>query len=167
MGGLLAQVLAERHRANAAVFISPTAPVDARTAQMVGFWAAYKFARGFGLTPRTIVPIRALADLFVFNQVPLAERAAHYTALVCESGEAFADFRVHRIREHRVRIPVLTIGAGCDRLVPPELVRLTAKKYAKVGGAYREYRDQGHWLYAEPGWEKVAADVLHWVEACT
>jgi alpha-beta hydrolase superfamily lysophospholipase len=167
MGGLLAQALAERNRPNAAVSISPTAPVDARTPQMVGFWAAFTFAYGFGFTPRTIIPLRPLADFFVFNQVPTEERILHYDDLVCESGEAFADFRIHRIEEHKVKIPLLTIAAGRDRLVPPELVRLTANRYERIGGTFKEYAHHGHWLFGEPGWETVAADILDWVEAST
>ncbi len=167
MGGLLAQALAERNRPNAAVTISPTAAIEVRTPQMIGFWAAFGFAYGFGFTPRTIIPIRPLADFFVFNQVPSAERPLHYDALVCESGEAFADFRIHRIEEHKVKIPVLTIAAGRDRLVPPELVRLTAQRYVRVGGSFKEYANHGHWLFGEPGWDQVAADILEWVEAST
>lgn len=167
MGGLLAQALAERNRANAAVLISPTAPLDVRTPQMLAFWAGFKLAHLVGLAPRTIFPSRRAVDWFVFNQVPAAERAAHYAAMVAESGEAFADFRVHPIDEHKIAIPMLTIAARRDRLVPAALVRLTARKYEKIGGAFKEYSNHGHWLYAEPGWEVVAADILAWVEAST
>jgi pimeloyl-ACP methyl ester carboxylesterase len=165
MGGLIAQALAERNRPNAAVLISPTATADVRTVLMTGFWTAFAAARAAKLTPAAIFPHRAVADWLVFNQVPAAERDAHHAAMVHESGEAFADFRVHRIDEQKIRIPVLTIAARRDRLVPAVLVRLTAKKYEKIGGAFKEYAHHGHWLYSEPGWETVAADILDWVEA--
>jgi hypothetical protein len=44
---------------------------------------------------------------------------------------------------------------------------LTGRKYAAVGGEFREYPNHGHWLYAEPGWEKVANDIYEWLSAAT
>lgn len=167
MGGLLAQALAERNRPNAAVFISPTAPAGVRTAFLRSFWAAFAFARGLRVVPGAMYPYRAVTDRLVFNRVPLAERDVEHAGMVHESLEVFADFRLHHIDETKIRIPVLTVAAGRDRLVPPELVRLTARKYQRVGGAFKEYTHHGHWLYAEPGWETPAAEILDWIEANT
>jgi alpha-beta hydrolase superfamily lysophospholipase len=112
-------------------------------------------------------PSRAVTDWLVFNQVPHAERDAEHAGMVHESGEAFADFRLHHIDETKIKIPILTVAATRDRLVPAKLVRLTARKYAAIGGELKEYANHGHWLYAEPGWEQPAAEILDWIEANT
>jgi pimeloyl-ACP methyl ester carboxylesterase len=167
MGGLLAQVLAERNRVNAAVLISPTAPAGVRTVAMHAFWAAFAFVHRLRLVPDAMYPHRAIADWLVFNRVPHPERDEHHAGMVHEAAEVFADFRLHHVDETRIQVPILTIAARRDRLVPPALVRLTAKKYEPVGGAFKEYADHGHWLYAEPGWQMPAAEILAWIEANT
>jgi alpha-beta hydrolase superfamily lysophospholipase len=167
MGGLLAQALAERNRANAVVLISPTAPLGARTFAMRGFWTAFAVAHRMRLVPGAMFPYRTVTDWLVFNQVPLAERDVEHAGMVHEAGEVFADFRLHHIDETQIKVPILTIAALRDRLVPASLVRRTAKKYAAIGGAFKEYANHGHWLYAEPGWQTPAADILEWIEANT
>jgi pimeloyl-ACP methyl ester carboxylesterase len=167
MGGLLAQALAERNRPNAAVLISPSAPAGVRTTMMKGFWAGFAVAHRLGLVPGAMFPSRAITDWFVFNQVPRDERRGAHRGMVHESLSAFADFRVHHVDETKIKIPMLTVAARRDRLVPAPLVRLTAAKYAAIGGAFKEYEQHGHWLYAEPGWETPAGDILSWVEANT
>jgi alpha-beta hydrolase superfamily lysophospholipase len=167
MGGLIAQALAERNRPNAVVLISPTAPAGVRNAMMRAFWATFALVHGLRLVPGAMFPYRSVTDWLVFNQVPLAERAAEHAGMVHEAASVFADFRLHHVDETKIRIPVLTVAARRDRMVPAALVRLTAKKYEAIGGAYKEYANHGHWLYAEPGWETPAADILAWVEANT
>jgi alpha-beta hydrolase superfamily lysophospholipase len=71
------------------------------------------------------------------------------------------------IDESKIRVPVLTVAASRDKLLPPHLARLVAKKYAAIGGEFREYAEHGHWLYTEPGWEKPAADIYAWLKAAT
>jgi hypothetical protein len=38
-----------------------------------------------------------------------------------------------------------------------------AAKYARVGGAFREYANHGHWLIEEPGYPQLASDVATWL----
>ncbi len=165
MGGLLAQTLAERNRPNAAVFISPTPPAGVHDGQTRRFWRGFRVANALGLVPRGLYPYRAVTEAIALNQVPAAERAAIQAAMVQESRNVFADFPGHAIDETKIKIPVLTVAARRDRLVSARVTRLTGKKYAAVGGDFREYADHGHWLYGEPGWEKPAAEILEWVEA--
>jgi alpha-beta hydrolase superfamily lysophospholipase len=165
MGGLLAQALAERNRPNAAVFISPTSPVGVRSRALRRFWKGFDYVHRAGLVPGALYPYRAITEWIALNAVPPAERRAAHASMVCESRAVFADFRKLHIDETKIRIPVLTIAATRDRLVPAFEVRRTAKKYAAVGGHFKEYDAHGHWLYAEPGWERPAADILEWVEA--
>jgi pimeloyl-ACP methyl ester carboxylesterase len=165
MGGLLAQVLAERGCVDAAVFISPSAPRGVRDAVTKLFWSAISLSNTLGIAPWAIKSSRGMLDRTVFNVVPEHERDAAHQAFVYESGRAFNDLGDWPVDETRIRIPLLTVAAGQDRLVPAKLVRLTGKKYAAVGGEFREYAKHGHWLYAEPGWETPAADIYAWLEA--
>jgi alpha-beta hydrolase superfamily lysophospholipase len=165
MGGLLAQVLAERGCVDAAVFISPSAPADVRDPVTKLFWSAISLSNTLGIAPWAIRSNRRMVDRTVFNAVPEAERQAAYEAFVYESGRAFNDLGNWPVDERRIRVPVLTVAARLDRLVPAKLVRLTGKKYAAIGGDFREYAEHGHWLYAEPGWERPAADIFSWLEA--
>jgi pimeloyl-ACP methyl ester carboxylesterase len=167
MGGLLAQALAERNCVSAAVLISPSPPAGVRDWRMRLFWGGLLAARTLGLVPRALYPFRRITNRLVFNQVPNEERHSAHAAMVQESRAVFADFRTHHIDETKIKIPMLTIAARRDRLVPARLTRRAAKKYAAVGGEFVEYPEHGHWLYAEPGWEKPAAEILGWVEANT
>jgi len=165
MGGLLAQALAERGRVSAAVFISPSAPAGARTPSTSFFWAGMRIGRALGLAPSAIMPQAGMTDRMVFNVLPPEERPAALARMVHESGRAFADLGNYPIDESRIRVPVLTVAATQDRLVPAALVRVTGKKYARVGGELREYGEHGHWLPCEPGWEKPASDLFDWLDA--
>lgn len=164
MGGLLAQVLAERGWVEAAVFISPSAPAGVRDTVTRAFWSTIAFTNAIGIAPWAIKSSRRLVDNTVFNVVPEEERLAAYNAFVYESGRAFNDLGNWPVDERRIRVPVLTVAATKDRLVPAKLVRLTGKKYAAIGGDFREYEAHGHWLYAEPGWEKPADEIYGWLE---
>jgi pimeloyl-ACP methyl ester carboxylesterase len=167
MGGLLGQALAARGRVSAGVFISPAAPAGIRTFQSNIFWTAYSVAHRFGWTPRVIRPDRRSLDRAVLNVLAQAERASVLEAMVHESGLVFSEFRGFPVDHTTVRVPVLVIAAGRDRLVPAALVRLTGQRYAAIGGEFREYPNHGHWLYSEPGWEKPAQDIYEWLTAAT
>jgi len=164
MGGLLAQALAERNRVAAAVLISPAAPAGVRTLPTHMFWGAYALARRFGWTPPVIRPDPRTVYSMVLNALPRHERRAVAEQMVWESGRAFSEFAHFPIDESKIKVPVLTIAAGRDRLVMAPLVRRTGKKYASVGGDFREYKRHGHWLYAEPGWEDPAREIYAWLE---
>jgi pimeloyl-ACP methyl ester carboxylesterase len=164
MGGLLAQVLAERDLVRAAVFISPSTPAGLHDTVTRLFFKYLGIGHALGVAPWAIRSKRELIDFTVFNVLPAAERRAAYEAFVYESGRAFNDLGRWPVDEARIRVPVLTVAASRDRLVPAKLVRRTGRKYAAVGGEFKEYREHGHWLYAEPGWEKPAADIYDWLE---
>jgi alpha-beta hydrolase superfamily lysophospholipase len=167
MGGLLAQALAERQRISAAVLISPASPAGVRTLNTQVFWATRAVLDRFGWNAPMIRPRRRTTDFMVMNVMPPNERAAALDSMVWESGRAFDDFANFPVDETRIRVPLLTIAAGRDRLVPAKQVRRTAAKYAAVGGEFRAYPQHGHWLYAEPGWELAAADIYDWLERAT
>lgn len=164
MGGLLAQALVERDRAVAGVFISPAAPAGVGTLLTQAFWGIYGLAHRVGLTHGIIRPDYSGVSTVVLNRMPKQDRRAVADAMVYESGKVFAEFANFPIDEHKVRVPTLTIAATRDLLVTAPVVRKVGKKYKAVGGDFKEYREHGHWLYAEPGWEKPAAEIFTWLE---
>jgi pimeloyl-ACP methyl ester carboxylesterase len=167
MGGLLAQVLAERGAVQAAVLISPTAPSGVATPLHTAVRAFIRVVTKIGLMPSIITPDARGAARFVFNVMPKeAHRAAH-AGFVHESGRAFSEFLDWKVDFDKVKVPLLTVSARRDRLVPAVLVRRTGKRYEQVGGETREYNTHAHWLYAEPGWETPAEEIFDWLRAKT
>jgi alpha-beta hydrolase superfamily lysophospholipase len=167
MGGLLAQALAERDCVSAAAWISPAPPNGCRDLQSGAFWLGVRAANALRIAPSAIKPQRRQLHAQVFNALPEAEREAAYAGMVYESGPAFAGMGRLAIDESKIRVPVLTVAASRDKLVPAKLMRLVAKKYAAVGGEFREYAEHAHWLYTEPGWEKPAADIYAFLQTST
>jgi alpha-beta hydrolase superfamily lysophospholipase len=163
MGGLLAQVLAEKNLVRAAVFISPAAPAGVHTLQTRLFWGSLLLAKRLGLRQPLIRPDHRTVYPMVLNALPKELRQAAWQAMVWESGRVFEEFANFPVDETKIRIPVLTIAATRDRLVTAPQVRRTGRKYAAIGGDFREYRTHGHWLYAEPGWENPAQDIFAWL----
>jgi pimeloyl-ACP methyl ester carboxylesterase len=167
MGGLLAQVLAERGCVSAAVFVTPSAPAGVANLRSRVFWSVIAAVHALRIAPWAIKVQRARLDRDVFNILPADARQAAHDAMVYESARAFLQLANWPVDESKITVPTLTVAALGDRLIPSELVRLTANKYAAVGGEFREYSEHGHWLYAEPGWEKPAADIYEWLLIAT
>jgi 8-oxo-dGTP pyrophosphatase MutT (NUDIX family)/alpha-beta hydrolase superfamily lysophospholipase len=174
MGGLVVQKLLESGFGRAGVLITPASPADA--GGKVKASVAITFLNVL-MTPkfetRSVKPWRFGFDWGVLNAVPKARRAALYDEAVYESGrvyKALADpqsdpDRTGFIDETRIKVPMLTIGAGLDRATPIEGVAATAAKYARIGGEYRAYPDHAHWIIDEPGTERVIADIDTWLSA--
>jgi len=167
MGGLLAQVLAERGAVQAAVLISPTAPGGVATPLHRLVRAFIKLVTKLGVMPWVITPDRRGAARMVFNAIPKAAHGAAYEAFVHESGRAFTELLDWPVDHAKIKVPLLTVSARRDRLVPAVLVRLTGKRYEEIGGELREYDAHAHWLYAEPGWETPASEIYDWLLAKT
>jgi alpha-beta hydrolase superfamily lysophospholipase len=103
----------------------------------------------------------------VLNAADEHARRRARAGFVAESGRAFLDFATARVDETSIRIPVLTVAATRDRLIPARMTRRTAQKYAAIGGELVEYAQHGHWLYDEPGWETPAAEIFDWLASKT
>jgi non-heme chloroperoxidase len=140
MGGLLAQVLASRGLARAAVLLTPAAPsgILALTPSVI---------RSFGSV------LSRWNDRFVYESGRAAAELGFW---------AFDRHRAAHVEEAQVTCPLLIIGAGQDRITPASVVRRVAAKYRRVS-TYVEFPDHAHWVVGEPGWEKIVACVLRWM----
>lgn len=170
MGGLIAQKLAERGAASAIILLTPAQPVDCQVKSLKPLFTfaniilsgkpeqAYKvWERGFRWG--------------VLNRADPAVHASAFAEAVYDSGMVYRDIGrpaqdPHHscvVDESKIRCPVLTIGAVEDRTTVIEAVRNVARKYARVGGDYREYDRAAHWLVNEPRTEEVVRDIGAWL----
>jgi pimeloyl-ACP methyl ester carboxylesterase len=161
MGGLIAQKLAEKSAVSAAVLICSAPPrwIPALGTELLTRMMKYSPAL---LLSRPLVPLRADADALFLDRIRPAERDAIFACIQPESGRAARELALGAmaVDAKRVRCPVLSIGAADDRFLPPRIARAIARKY---DAAYTEYADHGHYIVAEPGWERVVDDAAEWL----
>ncbi len=172
MGGLLAQMLAARGLAEAAVLLTPAPPAGIllvhKPSVIRTFW---KMQVQWGFWRK---PVRLGFEESVYSTLHLLdpeEQRETYDELVWESGHAVFEIGywfldgdgAARVDETEVTCPTLVVGGGKDRMVPPSVVRRVARKYDHVA-TYKEYPSHAHWIIEEPGWEHVAGDLVAWLE---
>jgi len=174
MGGLIVQKVAERGAGRAAVLLTPASPADVVSSASLA--QAFTFANVLFSGKVEAKGHKIWKTGFswgVLNRVPAAKHQGIFAGTVHDSGGVYADLaypdrdphRIAFIDETKISIPILTIGGGRDRATPVAGVRKVGEKYARVGGDYREYADNAHWIVDEPGTDQVIADIAEWLTA--
>jgi len=162
LGGLISQRLAAQGRTRAIALLA-SAPPSTLTAQAI---ALPRFLPNMPriMTGRSFVVGNGACSVLALNRVPDADRPAIHAHLTHESGKVYRAMMLGtvRVKAADVDVPVFVGGGADDRIVSRRLVRKTARHYAVEP---RMYADHGHWIIGEPGWERVADDVLAWLEA--
>jgi len=169
MGGLVAQKLAARGLAKAAIFLTPAAPAGilALTPSVIRTFA--RILTTWGFWRQTTFPTRDEMNYSVYNLLPPAEQEAEYAKLVPESGRAtfeigfwlFDRRRGARVDKTAVTCPTLTVGARKDRITPASVVRQVGRRYR--GGSYVELPNHAHWVLGGAGWQEVAELCADWL----
>jgi pimeloyl-ACP methyl ester carboxylesterase len=164
MGGLITQLLAARGFAHAAMLVCSLPPAGIR-------WDGARNPR-FALrhlpavlARRPIPPHRAELDDLIFNRIPVEQRHAYFARQVPESSRAATQIAYGRVAvdADQVSCPVLSVSAGHDRLVYPEIGEAIAQRYH---GDHLSVEQAGHYaLVGEPGWEHLAEQIIEWVAA--
>jgi alpha-beta hydrolase superfamily lysophospholipase len=174
MGGLIVQKVAERGAGRAAVLLTPASPADVVSSASLA--QAFTFANVLFSGKVEAKGHKIWKTGFswgVLNRVPAAKHQGIFAGTVYDSGGVYADLaypdrdphRIAFIDETKITIPILTIAGGRDRATPVAGVRKVGQKYARVGGDYREYADNAHWIVDEPGTDQVIADIAAWLTA--
>ncbi len=174
MGGLIVQKVAERGAGRAAVLLTPASPADVHSPASLA--QAFTFANVLFSGKVEAKGHKIWKTGFswgVLNRVPAAKHEGIFAGTVYDSGGVYADLaypdrdpsRTAFVDETKITIPILTIGGGKDRATPIAGVRKVGEKYARVGGDYREYADNAHWIVDEPGADQVIADIAAWLTA--
>ncbi len=113
------------------------------------------------VTGRPYLPRRGPADRLWLNCLSASERDRTYEGLVFESGLAARGAAAVATDPRVVRCPIMCLAPLNDASTRPATYRSLAQTY---GAALREYPDHGHWVFAEPGWERIVADALSWID---
>lgn len=161
MGGLIAQRLAERGDARAAVLVSPAPPrgITVLSAKLAIKQVKYLSAI---LGSKPVVPNRDDLREIVLNRVPRDRQDAVLDQLVPDSGRAGREMSITGVPVDRGRVtcPLLVIGAQEDRFIPKSIAERVARRYQ---APIRLLQGHAHMNVLEPGWEAVAEMVSQWV----
>lgn len=170
MGGLLAQILGSRGLGRALVLITPASPAGILALRFSVIKSFSEALSRWGFWKKPQRPSFRMAVYGLLHRLPEPQQREIYQKMVYESGRAAAEIgfwyldphHASRVDETKITCPVLVLGAKEDRATPAAVVRKVARKYQHVA-TYKEYEDHAHWLLAEPGWETIAGDILHWL----
>ncbi len=168
MAGMAVMKLVELGKAAAAVSIDGAPPKNVfppfATIKMVlpafGFFSGSDYFMGS----------RAWYDKAFFNTLPDAEKEKNF--------EKFAvpeSYKVSRqlvldsysnIDFKKPHVPLLLIGGAEDSIFPHTLTQTIAGKYSDKNSRtdLKIYEGKSHFICGEPGWEKIADDIIHWYE---
>jgi pimeloyl-ACP methyl ester carboxylesterase len=164
MGGLVVQKYLERHPAAAAVLLA-SVPTSGAMATALRVLARHpvQFAKiNLRLSLYPVVETPALAHEYLFSPTTPADLvAAVQPRLQEESYRAFLDMMTRLPRPERVRTPLRVLGAAEDGIFTPGEVARTARAYGTTATIYPQ---MGHNMMLEPGWERVAGDIVAWLD---
>lgn len=168
MAGMAVLKLTEMGKAAAAVSLDGAPPKNVfppfTTVKTVlpafGFFSGKKYFMGS----------RKWYDHAFFNTLPDAEKAKLF--------EKFAvpeSYKVSRqlvldaysnIDFKKPHTPIFFIGGGKDNIFPYTLTQKIAGKYEDKNSRVdlKVYDNKSHFIAGEPGWEKIADDILDWYE---
>ncbi len=171
MGGLLAQMLAARTKVSALILLAPSAPWGVPPTTLFEIGAAQSMHLQPGYWNQILEPQRDVALAHSLDRLPKAARDGVYDRFVPESGRATFEVmnwaldmnHASAVKPDAVTAPLLFLTGSEDRINPPSTVAKIAALYGDRATA-EVLPGMGHWLIGEPGWEKLVARVLEWLE---
>ncbi|MCS6844300.1 MAG: lysophospholipase [Caldilineales bacterium] len=164
MGGLIVQKYLERTDAPAAVLLASVPPSGVlATTWRVARHHPLAFAKAnLTLSLYPIVATPALAREALFTPDMPEEAVQDYAGrLQDESYRAFLDMLAFSLpKPHKVKTPMLVLGAGRDTIIVPAQVEATARAY---GTRAEIFPEMGHDMMLDPAWEQAAQRILTWL----
>lgn len=162
LGGLVALKAAEEGGTSAIVLLAPGAPghVPDRLpppAALVPFFETVFIPI---LTGHPCRPRRWAADRLWLNCLPPEERTRVFEALLPESGRVTGEASAIGVNPAAIDCPILCVAPLDDASTRPETYRAVSHY---LGAEHYEYPGHSHWIFAEPGWPRVAGDVVAWL----
>jgi len=169
MGGLVAAMAAAKVKVAGLVMLAPSPPWGVAGGSMEEAGSAMAL---YALGPywaQAIEPDRFVAKLYSLDKMEAEDGREVARRMRSESGRAMFEtlnwwldpFMTTSVQSGSVTAPVFAAVGDRDLINPSSTVRQTA---AKFGAQARVFPGMSHWLVGEPGWDKVAADCLAWMD---
>jgi non-heme chloroperoxidase len=160
LGAPMALKVCEQSRTAALVLVSPSSlgNLAARSRPQRLLWLKY------GLLIFLQRPFRIdEKDFRAYFLAPLPENLQSQLSrqIVPESSALAREFLAPRVKLEfeRLSCPILVLGGSDDHITPPATTRRMAER---LGGEFREYPGQGHWLIELDG-EHIVRDIHRWI----
>jgi len=171
LGALLAQMLAAQRPIRAAVLIAPSAPWGVMPTTLFEIASAQALFLAGDYWNLALRPDYGVAAVNALDKLSRDERRSIFDRFVPESGLATfeilhwaLDFRRgSHVPARSVTCPILCLARSEDRINPPSTVKRIAERY-EGRAVFEELTGHSHWPIGEPGWEKVAARALDWLD---
>jgi pimeloyl-ACP methyl ester carboxylesterase len=169
MGGLVAAMAAAKVKIAGLVLLAPSPPWGIAGGSLEEAGSAMAL---YALGPywaQAIEPDRFVAKLYSLDKMGSEEGREVARRMRPESGRAMFEtlnwwldpFMTTSVPLGSVTVPVFAAVGERDLINPPSTVRQTA---TKLGAQARLFPGMSHWLVGEPGWDKVAAECLAWLD---
>jgi non-heme chloroperoxidase len=165
MGGMVVQKFLERQSAPAAVLMASVPPQGLWSSavglmfQRPGLFQDLNVLMGGG-EPH----LESLREALFNQPVEEAQLRRFFHRCQPESHRAVWDMTLFNLPRTGAmhRPPMLVLGAGQDRLIPPTLVEMKARSY---GLPAEIFPDLGHGMMLERDWSIVAQRIAAWLES--
>jgi pimeloyl-ACP methyl ester carboxylesterase len=169
LGGLVSQLAARQVRPRALVMLAPSAPWGVAGASIEEAATAFGVAFADPFWSGAVTPDRGLMRSHSLDRTPKPLRDEILARLAPESGRAIREvlnwwldpLMTTSVGIGALPCPSLAMVGERDVVHSPATVRQTA---ARVGAACYVLPGMSHWLIGEEGWERVADQVLGWLE---
>lgn len=169
LGGLVCQLAAAKADIAGLILLAPSPPWGIQGSSLEeGISAVSLFALG-PYWAMAVDPDYPAAQRYLFARLPRADRRATFEKMTAESGRALWEtlnwwldpFATTMVTRASAKSPVLAISGELDAIHPSATVEATSRR---LGGTTVILSGMGHWLPAEPGWERVAETCLGWID---
>lgn len=170
LGGLLAQLLAGRGLARAAILLTPAAPWGILPSSEDEIAAARGLMTAGPFWEMALDSAFEIAQANSLNGLPEKQQHDVFGRFGPESGRVlfesmfwmFDPARASHVNAINVAVPLLCLAGGRDKVISPATVRNIAAKYPELA-TYIEFDDMAHMMPLEPGWPEVAETCLEWL----
>ncbi|HUN51469.1 MAG TPA: alpha/beta hydrolase [Candidatus Sulfotelmatobacter sp.] len=170
MGGLICQKLAAEGLAEALVLLAPSPPWGVLSLSRSEIEARFGLLAAGPFWTRALRPSFRVAASHALDKLEPAAQSEIFARFVPESGRALfeilywpLDFtRASAVNARAVDCPILIAVGSEDKVVPPGTVQSVARLY-RGAVAYHEFPGHSHFLFGEPGFERIPAFCDGWL----
>ena len=168
VGGLVAQILANRGLASTAVCISSVAPNDLIAVDwhlvkaVISITNPLKGHEVYEMTPEEF------HDTFCNTMTEQESARAYAETATPDSRQVLRDClgSAGRVDMNEAHVPLLFIAGDSDHIIPASLNRRNSGHYSDLTSVteFIEFPGRGHFICGQPGWQEVAHYTLRWLE---